>query len=277
MTTESNARELDQIKYHVILGNAIRIARLAGNLLRDNMHSGFAVEYKGDVDIVTEMDRRAQGIIEAEIRTLYPNHGILAEEGIDEKGSEDFLWVVDPLDGTTNYTHGFPLFSVSIGILHRGRTVCGVVYNPVSQEMFTAVVDEGVFLNALRLKVSATESLGRSLLGTGFPYNIRATADTNLDHFSQLAVRTQGIRRCGSAALDLCFVAAGRLDGFWELNLKPWDVAAGVLMVTEAGGAVTDFKGQEVSTDGSRIVASNGVIHQEMLQVLGAAPGQGQD
>jgi myo-inositol-1(or 4)-monophosphatase len=272
MTTETNNFQMDN---HLLLEDAVRIARLAGTLLRDNLNSDFAMEYKGEVDIVTEMDRRAQGIIEAEIRTRYPNHGILAEEGLNEKGTGGYLWVVDPLDGTTNYAHGFPIFSVSIAVMHKGRAVCGVVYNPVSEEIFKAIAGQGAFLNAYRIDVSATSKLDRSLLATGFPYNIRETADTNLDYFSRFAVSTQGIRRCGSAALDLCFVAAGRLDGFWELNLKPWDIAAGALVVREAGGVITDFSGRDIDQDGSRVVASNGSIHQEMLELIGAPPAEG--
>jgi len=228
----------------------------------------FSISHKGEVDLVTEMDRSAQDLIKHEILLKYPGHGILAEEDLDLRGSEGFLWIVDPLDGTTNYAHRFPIFSVSIAVAYKNEVLCGVVYNPVSEEMFKAVVGEGARLNTLPITVSETTRLDDSLLGTGFPYNIRETTHTNLDHFGEFAVRTQGIRRCGSAALDLCFVACGRLDAFWELNLKPWDIAAGALIVKEAGGVVTDFEGGALGMDGSRVLASNGHIHSSMRQVL---------
>jgi myo-inositol-1(or 4)-monophosphatase len=273
MTANSNSKDLN----HQLLNDAVRIARQAGKLLKDSMSSAFSVEYKGELDLVTEMDRRAQDIIEMEIRSQYPHHGILAEEELDEKGTDGHTWIVDPLDGTTNYAHGFPVFSVSIGIVYNGEPVCGVVFNPVADETFKAIKGEGAFMNAFPIKVSSTPLLDQSLLGTGFPYNIRESVHNNLDHFGNLALSTQGIRRCGSAALDLCFVAAGRLDGFWELNLKPWDIAAGALIVREAGGITTDFSGSELGLDGSRVLASNGIIHEEMIQILSRPPGKGQD
>jgi myo-inositol-1(or 4)-monophosphatase len=216
------------------------------------------------------MDRAAQDLIEREILDKYPGHSILAEEELDIQGSTGFLWIVDPLDGTTNYAHRFPVFSVSIAVSYRNETLCGVVYNPVSDEMFTAVSGGGASLNAMLLNVSETRQLNDSLLGTGFPYNIRETAQTNLAHFERFVTRVQDIRRCGSAALDLCFVACGRLDGFWELGLKPWDAAAGALIVREAGGMVTDFSGNELGMDASRVLASNGIIHEQMMEVLRA-------
>ncbi|MDF1536498.1 MAG: inositol monophosphatase family protein [bacterium] len=260
-----------------LLNDAIRISRLAGALLKDRLSTDFNISYKGEVDIVTDVDKAAQDLIEGEIRRRYPGHGILAEEGLDLAGSSGYRWIVDPLDGTTNYAHRFPVFSVSIAVAHEGETVCGVVYNPISDETFKAVRGKGASLNALPISVSGTATLDRSLLGTGFPYDIRYTGDTNLHHFQNFAVRTQGIRRCGSAALDLCFVACGRLDGFWELNLKPWDIAAGALIVREAGGITTDFEDKALGLDGSRVLASNRRIHEEMLEILGSTPGQGQD
>jgi len=251
-----------------LLNDAVRISRLTGKLLKDHLLTDFSVEHKGEVDLVTEMDRSAQDLIQQEILLKYPDHGILAEEDLDIPGSEEFLWIVDPLDGTTNYAHRFPIFSVSIAVAYKKETLCGVVYNPVSEEMFTAIRGEGANLNTLPINVSETSRLDDSLLGTGFPYNIRESTQTNLDHFGKFALRTQGIRRCGSAALDLCFVACGRLDGFWELNLKPWDIAAGTLIVREAGGVITDFEGNELLLDGSRILASNGHIHSRMMEVL---------
>jgi myo-inositol-1(or 4)-monophosphatase len=260
-----------------LLDDAIRISRLAGTLLKERLSTDFDISYKGDVDIVTDVDRAAQDLIEGEIRIRYPDHGILAEEDLVFEGTSGYQWIVDPLDGTTNYAHRFPVFSVSIAIAYEGETVCGVVYNPISDEMFKAVRGEGASLNAFPIRVSKISSLNRSLLGTGFPYDIRGTGDTNLDHFRNFALHTQGIRRCGSAALDLCFVACGRLDGFWELNLKPWDIAAGALVVREAGGITSDFEAVPLGLDGSRVLASNGRIHEEMLEILRGPPGQGQD
>jgi myo-inositol-1(or 4)-monophosphatase len=260
------------------LEDAIRIARKAGAALKHRLKTDFSVEFKGEVDLVTEMDRAAQNIIQEEILAKYPLHGILAEEDLDEQGTDGHIWIVDPLDGTTNYAHGFPVFSVSIAVSLHGDTLCGVVHNPMSEETFTAIKNEGASLNGHPITVSSTDKLDKSLLGTGFPYNIRETADNNLEHFSRLAVTAQGIRRCGSAALDLCFVACGRFDGFWELGLKPWDVAAGILIVKEAGGTVTDFEHNPVTLDGSRILASNGLIHSEISGTLrSAGPGEGQD
>ena len=251
-----------------LLENAVRISRLTGKLLKDRLLTDFYVTFKGEVDLVTEMDRAAQDLIKREILLKYPDHGILAEEDLDIRGSAGFRWIVDPLDGTTNYAHRFPVFSVSIAVACENDVICGVVYNPLSEELFTAVAGEGARLNTLPIQVSITSRLDNSLLGTGFPYNIRETAQTNLDHFKEFALRTQGIRRCGSAALDLCFVACGRLDGFWELGLKPWDIVAGALIVREAGGVSTDFEGNELGMDGSKVLASNGHIHSSMMEIL---------
>ena len=252
----------------IFLVDAIRMARRAGLVLKNRLKTDFEIEYKGEVDLVTEMDRIAQNIIVDEIRTNYPGHGILAEEGIDDKGLEGYVWIVDPLDGTTNYSHRFPIFSVSIAITFRGETICGVVHSPISEETFSAIKGEGASLNGQSISVSKTTDLDRSLLATGFPYNIRDNAGAILDRFGRMAVQAQGIRRCGSAALDLCFVACGRLDGFWEAGLKPWDIASGILIVEEAGGLATDFSKMPITLDGASVLASNRKIHREMAQVL---------
>ncbi|MDF1525729.1 MAG: inositol monophosphatase family protein [bacterium] len=251
-----------------LLADAVRISRLAGKLLKDRLLTDISVAHKGEVDLVTEMDRSAQDLIEQEILVKYPDHGILAEEDLHIQGSDGFHWIVDPLDGTTNYAHRFPVFSVSIAVAYRNDILCGVVFNPVTEELFTAIRGEGASLNDMPIRVSKINSLNDSLLGTGFPYNIRESSQTNLDHFKEFAMRTQGIRRCGSAALDLCFVACGRLEGFWELNLKSWDIAAGALIVREAGGVTTDFEGTALEIDGSRVLASNGHIHEQMMEIL---------
>jgi len=259
---------MQPIRKTELLQDAVRISRLAGSLLKDRLLTDFSVMHKGDVDLVTEMDRSAQDLIEREILVKYPDHGIMAEEDLDLRGSSGFLWIVDPLDGTTNYAHRFPVFSVSIAVVYEDETLCGVVYNPVSDEIFKALSGEGASLNAMPLGVSNTGQLTDSLLGTGFPYNIRETAQPTLGHFERFVRKAQDIRRCGSAALDLCFVACGRLDGFWELGLKPWDVAAGTLIVREAGGKVTDFSGNKLERDTSQVLASNGRIHNQMIEVL---------
>jgi len=251
-----------------LLEDVVRISRLAGKLLKDRLLTDFQVEHKGVADLVTDVDRAAQDLIEKEVLARYPDHGILAEEDLEIHGSTGFRWIVDPLDGTTNYAHRFPVFSVSIAVAKGPEVLCGVVYNPVSEEMFKAVRGGGARLNTMPIKVSETGVLMESLLGTGFSARIREAADNNLAHFGKFALKTQGIRRCGSAALDLCFVACGRMDGYWELGLKPWDIAAGSLIVTEAGGKVTDFDGKEINTEGSRIIASNGRVHEEMIQIL---------
>lgn len=267
-----------QHTFQQFLEDAIRIARKAGAALRQRLKTDFKVEFKGEVDLVTEMDRVAQDIIQEEILAKYPLHGILAEEDLDDQGTDGHVWVVDPLDGTTNYAHGFPVFCVSIAVVHHGDTLCGVVHNPVSEETFTAVKGEGASLNGHPITVSRVDKLDQSLLGTGFPYDIRETAENNLDHFARLAVAAQGIRRCGSAALDLCYVACGRFDGFWELGLKPWDVAAGILIIREAGGTVTDFDLNPITLDGSRVLASNGLIHRETSRHLHpTGSGKGKD
>ena len=261
-------RDKQPINKADILEEAVRISRLAGKLLKDRFLTDFLVEYKGEVDLVTEVDRSAQDLIEKEILSKYPDHGILAEEDLEIQGSAGFQWIVDPLDGTTNYAHRFPIFSTSIAVTLDGEILCGVVYNPISEELFKACKGSGASLNGHPVKVSDTGNLEDSLLGTGFSARIRKAADNNLAHFGKFALKTQGIRRCGSAALDLCFVACGRLDGYWELGLKPWDIAAGILIVTEAGGRTTDFDGNDLQLDGSRVLASNERIHAQMMAIL---------
>lgn len=254
------------------------MATEAGHLLREGLNSEFSLQFKGEVDIVTEMDNAAQDLITDRIRKNYPGHGILAEEGLMYEGTTRYTWVVDPLDGTTNYAHRFPVFCVSIGILFDGVPVCGVVHNPVAQETFTAIDGQGAMLNGVPIRVSTTDDLSKSLLATGFPYRKREIPDNNLSHFCALTLLSQGIRRCGSAALDLCFVASGRLDGFWELHLKPWDIAAGMLIVTEAGGTVSDFSGDQTGIDGSEVLATNSLIHSEMAEALILSrSGEGKD
>lgn len=247
---------------------AIKAAKMAGQLLRQNLGKANRIEFKGEVDLVTEMDRQAEVLIMDTLKGAFPHHGILTEERDEMRSTSNYRWIIDPLDGTTNYTHGFPIFSVSIALERDGDVVLGVVYNPMLDELFTAEKGRGAFLNEKRIWVSKVSQLNMSLLATGFPYDVRTSPDNNLNHFANFAVRAQAIRRVGSAALDLCWVACGRFDGFWELKLKPWDVSAGGLVVKEAGGVVTDFKGNPFSIYSEETLATNGLIHKEMLDVL---------
>jgi myo-inositol-1(or 4)-monophosphatase len=248
------------------------IAREAGQFLLKKFHSHFTVSHKGAVNLVTDADIAAENMIVSRIKSTFPSHSILAEEihnvSRDQNSGSPCRWVIDPLDGTTNFAHGYPVFSVSIGLEVAGELGLGIVYDPGRDEMFTARRGGGSFCNGIQLRVSTTGSLLLSLLATGFPYDIQTSKENNLNNFCAFAPRVQGIRRGGSAALDLCYVASGRLDGFWELKLNPWDCAAGFLMVREAGGIVTNFRGQPASISGREVVASNGLIHQEMLDVL---------
>ncbi len=247
---------------------AILAAKKAGLLLKRRLGRKRQVKYKGVVNLVTEMDLLAEKVIVSEIRKRYPDHSLLAEEKTDLRGDSPYRWVIDPLDGTTNYAHGYPVFSVSIALEKAGEVILGVVYDPTRDELFVGKKGKGARLNGRKIHVSSTPKLSECLLATGFPYDIRETAADNFDHFRNFALRVHAVRRAGSAALDLCYVAAGRFDGFWEMKLGPWDLAAGSLMVREAGGKVTDFLGTPLVLDGKYVLASNGKIHREMMKVL---------
>jgi myo-inositol-1(or 4)-monophosphatase len=244
------------------------VARQTGKLLLERFHTGFTTSHKGTIDLVTDADLAAEELIVSGIRKAFPSHSIVAEERHNRKRGKGINWIIDPLDGTTNYAHGYPVFSVSIGLEIDGELEWGAVLDPCRDEFFSARRGCGSTRNGAPLHVSQTESLGSSLLATGFPYDIQTSNVNNLDNFCAFAVRVQGVRRAGSAALDLCYVAAGRFDGFWELKLNPWDCAAGYLIVREAGGTVTNFTGRPAAIDEGEVVASNGRIHQEMLRVL---------
>jgi len=253
---------------------AMAAAEKAGKYLKSNLDNCHQVSFKGEIDIVTEGDRQAEGIIVGMISARYPEHAILAEESPARQGGASCRWIIDPLDGTTNYAHGYPVFCVSIALEVAGERVLGVVYNPMLDEMFVAEKGRGAFLNGRRIRVSATAAMSRSLLATGFPYDIRCSTDNNLDLFGAMAVQVQAIRRAGSAALDLAYVAAGRFDGFWELKLHPWDTAAGCLLVEEAGGIVTDLQGGFFTLDAPHVVAANDLIHPRLLAALKEARGR---
>ena len=251
-----------------MLNFAIRVAKDAGRLLRDRFGTRIDIDHKGAIDIVTDVDLASESLIREAISTYYPGHEILAEEGgLSESGSE-YRWIIDPLDGTTNYAHSYPIFCVSIALEWKGEVVIGVVYDPMRDELFTAERGGGATLNNTPIRVSKTAEMMQGLLSTGFPYDIKTSRLTNLDHWENFAMNAQALRRDGAAALDLCYVACGRFDGFWELNLSPWDTAAGALVVAEAGGRLSDFSGGEFSNYEREIVASNGLIHDRMLEVL---------
>ena len=243
-------------------------AREAGRVLMEKLSAGVTVAYKGDIDLVTEADLASEQAIVTILRTRHPEHDILAEEGDYGRRGADQRWIVDPLDGTTNFAHGFPWFAVSIALEVRGELVLGAVFNPHNNELFIAERGRGATLNDRPLRVSSTGVLGRAMLATGFAYDHKTSVDNNYEHFASFQRAAQAVRRAGVASLDLACVAAGRFDGFWELKLKPWDVAAGVLLVEEAGGRVSDYHGAPMPLDCGEILASNGLLHGAMQQIL---------
>lgn len=243
-------------------------AKEAGRILMERFGRRPQVYYKGRINLVTDVDRRSEASIVSFLHRRFPDHTILSEEGQGHVGKGETCWIVDPLDGTTNYAHGFPFFAVSIALEHQGKLRCGVVYDPLREEWFTAVHEGGAYLNEEPIHVSDTDQLEEALLATGFPYDMRESPENNLNHFSNFSMRAQAVRRPGVASIDLAYVAAGRLDGFWELKLKAWDIAAGALLVAEAGGTVTDFGGGPLDIYRPEIVASNPHIHNAILQVL---------
>jgi myo-inositol-1(or 4)-monophosphatase len=253
-----------------VLDFAVDVAREAGRVLRRQLgRLGSAdVSNKGRVDLVTAADREAEALIVERIRTTHPDHAIMAEESAPRAGAGGRRWIVDPLDGTTNFVHGYPLFAVSIAYEVDGRVEAGVVHAPMMNETFTAERDRGASLNGVPLRVSRTDRLIESLLATGFAYDRWSRSRNNLEEFARLTMSTQGVRRGGAASLDLAYVAAGRLDGYWEMGLKPWDVAAGALLVEEAGGCVTDLDGGADWRSGDEIIASNGPLHTEVVRAI---------
>ncbi len=247
---------------------AIDAARQAGAILTQYAKNGFRVEHKDALNLVTDADTHSEQAVVDAIGRTFPDHEILAEERGQAGNKSAFKWIIDPLDGTTNFAHGFPAYAVSIGVEYQGRCILGVVFDPTRQELFVGEAGGGATLNGKPIRVSPTPKLDGALLVTGFAYDIRVSKQNNLDHFANFALRAQGMRRMGAAAIDLCYVACGRFDGFWELKLNPWDTAAGSLMVAEAGGRMSDFRGEPFSIYGIELVASNGLIHHEMVEVL---------
>jgi myo-inositol-1(or 4)-monophosphatase len=245
------------------------VAREAGALLKSRVGKIKSVDYKSAFNIVTDVDKASEELIISAIKAKYPDDGVLAEESGEELSKKSKRrWIIDPLDGTTNYAHSYPFFAVSIGVEEDGVMVVGVVYNPMADEMFVAERGGGAFLNDEKMTVSAESSLDSSLLATGFPPNTINNMHNNLESFKYLTSQCHGVRRDGSAALDLCFVAAGRLDGFWERKLAPWDVAAGSLIVEEAGGQVTNLEGGPMVMANGHILATNKLIHGQVIDAL---------
>jgi len=241
------------------------IAREAGELLMGYFARRVPIEYKGDADLVTAADRASEALIIDRLQARFPRHDLMGEEGARRETGSDYKWYIDPLDGTTNFAHGFPVFCISMGLEHKGQLIAGVVYDPTRGEMFAAEKGSGAYLNQRRIQVSNTARLPESLLATGFPSHKRHK-NPNIHFYHQITLRTHGVRRAGSAALDLASVASGRFDGFWEFNLNPWDLSAGVLLVEEAGGQVTGFFGQPFRLPDRDVVASNGLIHADLLR-----------
>jgi len=244
-------------------------AALKGGLvLLKNFGRYNKVSYKGEINLVTETDHLSEKVIVDHLHQNFKEHTIITEEIYSLKQDSEYQWLVDPLDGTTNYAHGFPVFCISIGLAWQNRIILGVVYQPLLKEMFLAEKGGGSFLNKKRVFVSQTKELKQSLLATGFPYDVRISRNNNLYHFCNFAISAQAVRRAGAAALDLAYTAAGRFDGFWEFKLNPWDVAAGLLLVQEASGRVTDFSGAPCDINKGEVLASNGRIHSQMMGVL---------
>ncbi|HSS20736.1 MAG TPA: inositol monophosphatase family protein [Pyrinomonadaceae bacterium] len=252
-----------------MLNFAIQTARDAGAILADRRGRAIQISNKGDIDLVTEADLASEKLIIERIQSYYPRHAILAEEsGATEViGNSEWKWIIDPLDGTTNYAHGYPCFCVSIALEHSGEIEIGVVYDPTRDEIFAAEKGQGATLNGRRMRVSDVEDLNRAMLCTGFPYNVRERPNFARD-FANFTMEAQAVRRDGSAALDLAYLACGRFDGFWEDGLNAWDVAAGILLIKEAGGAVTDFRGAPLDIYTAKVLASNGLVHDAMMKVL---------
>ena len=260
----------------VWVGKATEIAREAGAQLREFFAAGVETEYKGDVDLVTVADRTVETFIRSRFGEAFPEHGIYGEEGTRDQLENPYRWYVDPLDGTTNFAHGFPQFCVSMGLEHRpkgtepeadGTMVAAVIYDPMRDELFTAGRGLGAQLNGKPMRVSRIGQLAESLLATGFPSRKRH-ANPNIHFYQEFTLRSHGVRRAGSAALDLAYVACGRFEAFWEFNLNPWDTAAGILLIEEAGGRVTDFAGNKFQLNSREVLASNGLVHAELMDLF---------
>jgi len=252
-----------------MIDDLIQISKEAGEIVREGFNKSLKVEYKSnESDLVTNIDKASEKLISDFIKKKYPSHGILAEEGGSIKNGSEYVWVIDPLDGTVNFAHGLPIFSISIGLQKNGKTVAGVVYDIGMNVLYSAEAGGGAYADGEKLKVSENSNLRYSLLVTGFPYNIRENPYNALEKFVALIKASRGMRRLGSAAIDFCYVARGVFDGFWEVFLNPWDICAGKLIVEEAGGLVTNFDGENINIDSKQILASNGKIHKDLIEIL---------
>jgi myo-inositol-1(or 4)-monophosphatase len=254
-----------------LLAFAEELARGAGDILRRNYGRQQTIHYKGEINLVTDVDRESEDFILARIRDVFPDHGVMSEESPELPSPSSYRWIVDPLDGTTNYAHGYPCFCVSVAVERGGNVVAGAVYDPLLDELFTASPGTGAFRNGERIFVSKTRELRKSLLATGFAYDVKTSSDNNFDYFRAFVLTGQAIRRDGSAALDLCYLACGRFDGFWELKLRPWDTAAGLLILREAGGVASRLDGGPYDIHQPDLLASNALIHGQMVDVLRTA------
>jgi myo-inositol-1(or 4)-monophosphatase len=250
------------------LNTAVTAARKAGNAVMGLLGKLKSISHKGEIDLVTEADHKAEAIIISAVQKAFPHHGILSEEAGQKRMGSSYRWLIDPLDGTTNFAHGFPFFSVSIALEHKGKLLLGVVFDPLRKEMFVAGRGAGAYLNGRPIHASSVATLKDSLLVTGFSYDIKKLKDNNVRHFSDFLFKTQGVRRIGSASLDMCYVASGRLDGFWEFKLNPWDTAAATLIVRESGGTVSKLDGGNFTPYDRNVVASNGLLHNQILRIL---------
>jgi len=247
---------------------ALLAAQTAGQYVLESIDKVLEINYKGRANAVTQVDRESENTIISIIRNKYPDHSIIAEERPAIETTSDYKWIIDPLDGTTNYIHGFPVFSISIALALQNDIILGVVYDPLRSELYSAIKNSGTYLNKEKIRVSTIKKLTTALVATGFPYEVQENFFLNMKIFQNMYQHTQGVRRAGSAAIDLCYVACGRLDGFWEFDLNPWDIAAGALIVKEAGGLVTNTENNTYCLEDKHIIASNQLIHREMYKII---------
>lgn len=252
-----------------MINSIIEITKEAGQIIREGFGKNFSVEFKTNKsNLVTEIDKKAEKLIVDYVEKKFPSHGIIAEEGSSKRGSSDFAWVIDPLDGTTNFAHGLPIFSVSIGIVKGNDAICGAVYDVMRDVIYTAEKGSGAFQNWRKITVSNNSDIEQSLLVTGFPYDIKSNPSHAIERFNAFLTEARAVRRLGSAAIDFCYVANGVFDGFWEVYLNPWDICAGKLIVEEAGGIVTDFNGNGIDIFSKQILATNRLAHTKMMEIL---------
>lgn len=252
-----------------MINDILEISQIAGEIVREGFGKNFQIEYKtNEKNLVTEIDKKSEKAILEYISKKYPDHAILSEESGEHKNDSEYLWIIDPLDGTTNFAHGLPIFSVSIGLMKKNEIVAGVVYDVMQNIFYSVEKGSGAFANGNKITVSNNDNLELSVLVTGFPYNVADNPDYAFERFTTLTKKARAVRRLGSAALDLCYVAKGVFDGFWEVSLFPWDICAGKLLVLEAGGSVTDFNGNEISVFAKQILASNKKVHQQLIDGL---------